>query len=93
MFYDITKGYLEDSKVQGSPWYLSLDGTLLIIKDRDEEFADMTKEQKQLYSRKSYGGSAVSSYWRQEPNLVIKVKKQEQESTEPQQNNQESNEV
>ena len=66
------------SKICSSPWYLSFDNSLFIVKDETEPFREMTPEEKQKYMRKSYGGStntgSMGRWNRPEATLKITVK-------------------
>mmetsp|Transcript_6713 Transcript_6713/g.11933 ORF Transcript_6713/g.11933 Transcript_6713/m.11933 type:complete len:1054 (+) Transcript_6713:8001-11162(+) len=73
--------HLLGSSLSSSPWYLSIDGAMFVIKDKDEEVREMTAEEKKKYSNFSYNTSTTSTkswtYERaREESVKIKVKHQ-----------------
>ena len=63
--------------LSGQPWYLTSDGSLFIIRDKDEEIRPMTKEEKKKYGTRTTGGWKYESP--KEKSLKIRVKKKQVE--------------
>lgn len=68
--------------ISGQPFSISLDGSLVIVKDDTEAIREMTEEEKMLYTNKvsEYAHTSVGfeASSRSEPSMKITVKKKQQ---------------
>jgi ubiquitin C-terminal hydrolase len=74
------------SSLASNPWYLSIDGAMFCVKDKDEEVREMTAEEKKKYSSFNYStGGSTTKTWTYEKHreeaVKIKVKHPHREET------------
>jgi ubiquitin C-terminal hydrolase len=72
------------SSLSSNPWYLSIDGAMFVLRDKDEEVREMTAEEKKKYSGTSYSTGTTKAYTyekHREEAVKIKVRHPQREET------------
>jgi ubiquitin C-terminal hydrolase len=72
------------SSLSGNPWYLSIDGAMFVVKDKDEEVREMTAAEKKKYSSFNYSNTSTKTWTYErarEESVKIKVKHPQREET------------